>query len=250
MTSLQGLLYMILFLQATSNMSGCYAFLGIALRSSLRMGLHRHLSHAKMTPIEDETRRRTFHTIRQMDFYVSAILGFPLLLQDEDVDQPLPTEVDDEYITKDAILTPLPGTPSYFQAFNAHIRLMRILARVVKEIYPLKRMGEPINPDRPNATFMISYSRIQEIERELQEWYEQLPTHWRPNPDGPIEVVRYVPFSFPGTRSAGAPAPMSNMDLPTQRPHAPEVWIRACPDDALPAVSPLHFAPADGRQED
>lgn len=190
MASLQGLLYLILFLQATSDMSGCYAFLGIALRSSLRMGLHRQLSHAKMTPIEDETRRRTFHAIRQLDFYVSAIMGFPLLLHDEDIDQPLPTEVDDEYITKDEILAPPPGTPSFFQAFNAHNKLMRILARVVRDIYPLKRMGEPVNADGQNATFMISYSRIQEIERELQEWYEQLPIHWRPCPDGPIEVIR------------------------------------------------------------
>jgi hypothetical protein len=129
-----------------------------------------------------------------MDFYVSAILGFPLLLHDEDIDQPLPTEVDDEYITEDAILTPPPGTPSFFQAFNAHTKLMGILARVVREIYPLKRLGEVTKEGGSNATFMISYSRIQEIERELQEWSEQLPIHWRPSPDGPIEVVRYVFF--------------------------------------------------------
>ncbi|KAK4137448.1 hypothetical protein BT67DRAFT_109558 [Trichocladium antarcticum] len=191
--SLQGFVYMILFLQATSNISDCYAFLGIALRSCVRMGLHRHLSHAKITPIEDQMRRRVFHVIRQLDFYVSAILGFPLLLPDEDIDQPLPTEVDDEYITEEAILTPPAGTPSFFQAFNAHSRLMRILARVVKDIYPTKGMGGmggTVGGGQPNTTFMISYSRIQAIERELHEWLEQLPAHWRPSSDGPIEVIR------------------------------------------------------------
>jgi len=191
--SLQALVYMILFLQATSHVSGCYAFLGIALRSSLRMGLHRHLPHAKMSPIEDETRRRVFHVIRQLDTYVSAILGFPVLLHDEDVDQPQPTEVDDEYITEDAILAPPPGTPSFFQAFSAHSRLMAILRNIVKYIYPLKGVEECVmNGDRPNATYMISYARIKEIERELHQWYEELPIHWRPSPDGPIEVIRYV----------------------------------------------------------
>ncbi|KAK0722851.1 fungal-specific transcription factor domain-containing protein [Lasiosphaeria miniovina] len=191
MTSLQGLVFMILFLQATSNISGCYAFLGIALRSALRMGLHRHLSHAKITPIEDETRRRVFHVVRHLDTYVSAILGFPLLLHDDDIDQPAPTEVDDEFITRTAILTPPPGTPSFFQAFNAHNKLMAILSKVVKHIYPLKGVEECVmNGDRPNATYMISYSQIKEIERELHEWYEQLPVHWRPNPDGHIEVIR------------------------------------------------------------
>ncbi|KAK0621332.1 fungal-specific transcription factor domain-containing protein [Bombardia bombarda] len=190
MISLQGLVYMILFLQATSNISGCYAFLGIALRSSLRMGLHRHLTHAKITPIEDETRRRVFYVVRQIDTYVSAILGFPMLLHDEDVDQPAPTEVDDEYITKDAILTPPPGTPSFFQAFNAHKKLMTMLAKVIKYIYPLKGVEDCVKGQRPNATYMISYARIKEMERELVEWYEELPIYWRPSPDGPMEVIR------------------------------------------------------------
>ncbi|KAK1750788.1 putative transcriptional regulatory protein [Echria macrotheca] len=190
-TSLQALVYMILFLQATSNISGCYAFLGIAFRSSLRMGLHRHLPHAKMTPIEDESRRRLFHVIRQLDTYVSAILGFPILLSDQDMDQPLPSEVDDEYITKDAMIPPPPGTPSFFQAFAAHSRLMTILRNVVTHIYPLKGVEEYVmKGDRPNATYMISYARIKEIERELHDWYEALPIHWRPSPDGPIEVIR------------------------------------------------------------
>ncbi|KAK3313892.1 fungal-specific transcription factor domain-containing protein [Apodospora peruviana] len=191
MVSLQGLLFMILFLQATSNISGCYAFLGIALRSSLRMGLHRHLSHAKITPIEDETRRRVFHVVRQMDTYVSAILGFPILLHDEDIDQPMPTEVDDEYITKDTILAPPPGTPSFFQGCNAHNNLMGILSKVIKYIYPLKGVEECVmNGERPNATYMISYSRIKEIERELHDWYEKLPIYWRPSHEGPMEVIR------------------------------------------------------------
>jgi len=202
MASLQALVYTILFLQATSNISDCYAFLGIALRSCLRMGLHRHLAHDKITPIEDETRRRVFHVIRQMDFYVSAILGFPLLLHDDDIDQPLPTEVDDEYITADAILTPPPGTPSFYQAFNAHNGLMRILARVVKDIYPLRAAEE--GRQQAGQTFMIAYSRVQAIEAELQEWQARLPDYWRPSHDGPIEAVRYAAAHMPTSSWAKA----------------------------------------------
>ncbi len=200
LTSLQALLFRILFLQATSNLSACYSFVGIALRAALRMGLHRHLPHAKMTPIEHETRRRVFYVIRQMDTYVSALLGFPLLLHDEDVDQPLPTEVDDEYITRDAILTPPAGTPSVFEAFNAHTRLMQILEKVVKYIYPRKGIEDCVlSGDRANTTYMISYGKIKEIECDLHNWYEKLPIHWRPNPEGPIELVRYVSPRLPPT---------------------------------------------------
>ena len=187
------MVYIILFLQATSNLSGCYSFIGIALRTALRMGLHRNLPHAKLTAIESESRRRVFYVIRQMDTYVSALLGFPMSLRDDDVDQPMPTEVDDEYITKDGIVAPPPGTPSFFEACNAYSKLMGILTKVIQCIYPIKGLEQCIgNREGTKSTYMISYSEIKAIERDLQEWFEELPAYWRPSSDGPIEVVRYV----------------------------------------------------------
>ncbi|PNY23060.1 Stress gene activator [Tolypocladium capitatum] len=189
--SLQALLFMILFLQATSNLSACYAFVGLALRCALRIGLHRHLQHEKISPIEQEVRRRVFYVIRQMDIYISTMLGFPLLLNIDDVDQPYPTEVDDEYISSTGIIPPPPGTPSFFEAFNAQTRLMEVLGKVTKYVYPMHGQGQPgMKGDRPAPTYLISYSKIKEIETDLHGWYERLPEMWRPNPDGPIEVVR------------------------------------------------------------
>ncbi|KAM0275901.1 hypothetical protein ACHAQH_007288 [Verticillium albo-atrum] len=191
LTSLQALLFMILFLQATSNLSGCYAFVGIALRSAVRMGLHRHLQHAQIGVIEQEVRRRVFFVVRQMDIYVSAMLGFPLLHNPEDMDQPYPTEVDDEYITNDGIIQPPPGTISFFEAFNAHTKLMEILAKIIKHVYPLKGLGQSVmKGDKLGTTYHISYASIKKIEGELQDWYAELPPQWRPSSDGPIEVIR------------------------------------------------------------
>lgn len=193
LTSLQSLLFLILFLQATSNLSACYAFLGIATRIALRMGLHRHLPNANFAPLVSELRRRAFYFIRQLDIYCSAVLGFPILLHDEDIDQELPTEIDDDFITAYGILTPPPETPgSFFQAFNAHSRLMRILMKVIKYIYPLKGIEDAAtNPNETShPTYMIDYQRIKEIEIDLQEWHEQLPERWRPSAEGPIEVIR------------------------------------------------------------
>ncbi|KAI0481053.1 fungal-specific transcription factor domain-containing protein [Xylariaceae sp. FL0804] len=194
LTSLQALLFVILFIQAISNLSTCYGFVGIALRSALRMGLHRHLPdwETRLNPIESETRRRVFYICRQMDTYVSALLGFPLLLNDDDIDQPLPTAVDDQYITKEGILSPPPGTPSFFEAFNAHARLMGLLSKVIKHVYPLKGMEHSVveGEGSPCASYEISYAKIQEMEEELQLWNAQLPVAWRPNPEGPVEVVR------------------------------------------------------------
>lgn len=191
LTSLQALLFIILFLQATSNLSGCYSFVGIALRSALRIGLHRHLQHEKLNTIEEEVRKRVFYVIRQMDIYVSTLLGFPLLLNVDDIDQPFPAEVDDEFITPTGILQPPIGTSSFFEAFNAHSQLMEILSKVTKYVYPMKGLGQSVMKDnKPTSTYLISYGRIKEIEAELHSWFERLPQNWRPSADGPIEVVR------------------------------------------------------------
>ncbi|KAK5652920.1 hypothetical protein OQA88_9399 [Cercophora sp. LCS_1] len=186
MTTLQAMVFIALFLQATANLTGCHTFVGIAVRSALRMGLHRHLPHAQMTPIEVETRRRVFHVIRQMDIYLSTTLGLPLLLQDKDIDQPLPTEVDDNYITEFTIHTPAPATPSFFHAFNAHAKLMKILAKVVEHLYPPTGVGGGAS----DVTYMISYTRIKEIEQDLHNWCEHLPVAWRPGPIDDTQVVR------------------------------------------------------------
>ncbi|KAM0247220.1 hypothetical protein ACHAQJ_009952 [Trichoderma viride] len=189
--SIQTLVFIILFLQATANLNTCYSFVGIALRSALRIGLHRHLQHERLGIIEQQVRRRVFYVIRQMDIYVSTMLGFPLLLSSEDVDQLFPLEVDDEFITPGGVIQPGPGTPSFFQAFNAHTRLMEILGKITKNIYPTKGVGQTVmRGDKLSSTYLISYSKIKEIETDLHNWFERLPQAWRPSPDGPIEVVR------------------------------------------------------------
>lgn len=61
--------------------------------------------------------------------------------------------------------------------------------KVVKYIYPLKGIGECVSGSA-NAMYTIDYSRIKEIEADLQTWHEQLPQRWRPSADGSIEVMR------------------------------------------------------------
>ncbi|KAJ4144619.1 hypothetical protein LMH87_003494 [Akanthomyces muscarius] len=189
LTSIQALLFMTLFLQSTSNLSSCYAILGIAMRSCLRMGLHRHLQHARLNPIEEQLRKRIFYVVRQMDIYVSTMLGLPLMLSADDIDQPFPMEVDDDYVTNQGVMRPPPGSSSFFEAFNAHTRLMDVLAKISKLIYPIKMQGS-VKIEMGGAGNPVSYTRIKEIEGELQRWFERLPEAWRPSPEGPIEVVR------------------------------------------------------------
>jgi hypothetical protein len=123
-----------------------------------------------------------------MDTYVSALLGFPNMLSNEDIDQEYPLEIDDEYITKDAIL-PMPREKfSIIAASNAHSRLMIILAKVVKNIYPVKGFEPPMQES--STCYVVSHNKIKEIEGDLIQWFEQLPMTLRPDNDNRPEIVR------------------------------------------------------------
>lgn len=189
LTSLQTILFMILFLQSSAKLSTCYSHIGIALTSSIRMGLHRSVP-VNFNPVERETRKRIFWVIRKMDTYVSALLGLPQLLSDDDIDQEMPIEVDDEFITTEEVL-PMPSRRiSVMAAFNAHSRLVQILAKTAKYIYPNKNLAHAHAHSKSRHSYMVSHAKIREIEQDLQEWMKNLPMDLRPGGDVRPELAR------------------------------------------------------------
>jgi hypothetical protein len=187
-TCLQTVLFMVLFLYSFAEFSTCYSYIGIALRSSIRMGLHRDLCGG-FNPIERETRKRVFWTIHKMDIYVSAMLGFPVMLRSDDINQTLPIEIDDEYITEDTVLSMPPGATSLYVASNAHTRLILILADVIKHVYPIKGLDQFVQGST-NASYKISYAKIRDIERDLADWLDTLPIYLRSGEEVAPELLR------------------------------------------------------------
>jgi Fungal specific transcription factor domain len=185
LTTLQAIVFMILFLQSSAKLATCYSYIGIALRACCRLGLHRTIKH-EFDPIEQEERKRIFWLIRKMDVYVGAMLGLPQLLSSEDVDQQLPMDVDDEFITPEGILPMPPGYFPLIRGTNSHTRLLFILQKVMKYIYPITGFEDA----KPGGPYSVSHSRIREIEKDLQRWMDDLPMELRPSDDAPSELAR------------------------------------------------------------
>ena len=160
---------MAIFLQSSTKMSTCYSYVGIALCAAVRMGMHRSMN-LNLNPIEREVRKRIFWVIKKMDTYVTALLGLPKGIANEDIDQEMPLEIDDEYITETEIKEQPEGTVSIMMVVNAHTRLLNIMAKVVKAIYPLKHGGSP-----GNGVYAVSFASIREIEGDLQKWSDSIP---------------------------------------------------------------------------
>lgn len=186
LTSLQAICFMVLFLQSSAKLSTCYSYVGIALRSALRLGLHRSVT-ADFNPIERELRKRIFWVIRKMDVYVSTLLGLPQMLSDDDIDQEYPLDIDAEFITVDGI-QPMPADHTPLMAgSNAHTRLANIMMKVVRYIYPVKNAQFRSESDH---RYVVSHAKIREIERDLQAWMEELPPALRPGTEVSSQLER------------------------------------------------------------
>ena len=177
--SIQAVMMMVIFLQSSANLTQCYSYVGIAARAAIRLGLHRNY-RGKFDPLEHETRKRVFWVVRKMDVYVGAMLGLPNLLAEDEFDQEFPTEIDDEYITRDG-MSPMPeGRVSMMTAFNAHSRLVQVLSKIVRNIYPIKVHDKGTGTG--DKSYSVAFSTIREIEGDLEEWKRSLPAILSPSP--------------------------------------------------------------------
>jgi hypothetical protein len=187
--SLQALLFMIIFLQSSAKMSTCHSYISTAMAASLQMGLHRCEPEA-INPIERETRKRIFWTIRTMETYVVAILGLPRTVSDDDIDQEMPLEIEDQYITKEGVLSMPERQISMITGFNAHTKLVQILGEIITNVYPTKRMQRGANAG--SRAYVVCDAKVRKVEKDLQHWAKNLPMQLRPGADSPRELLRYL----------------------------------------------------------
>ncbi|KAK9454351.1 fungal-specific transcription factor domain-containing protein, partial [Dipodascopsis uninucleata] len=182
--AVETILLMVLYLQSTARLSTCYSYIGLAERAALRLGMHRKVSY-NFNPIEQETRKRVFWTIWKLDIHISAMLGLPRCLSEDDIDQEFLLEVDDEYITANGVL-PHPAGLSLAFASNMHTKLMMIVSRIVEQVYPIKASGSEEN----DGAKYVSFAKIMELENELQLWADSLPLELRPGLEPPAKWIQ------------------------------------------------------------
>lgn len=192
--SIQTIVMMIMYLQCSARLSTCYSYIGIALRSAVKEGLHRNLSifqnsRRKLDPIEVDTRKRLFFTIYKMDIYINSLLGLPRSINEDEFDQELPEDLDDENITRDGYLYENQnGRVSSSGCANYHTKLMFIISHTVKELYPIKGKNQ-LSPSH-------IHSKVTEIELELKHWLEHIPIELKPTDPSDPESSKHVPEKF------------------------------------------------------
>ncbi|KAK7508960.1 finger protein [Phyllosticta citriasiana] len=144
LTSVQARLAQCLYLLAQSRINHCWSLFGTTAHLVLALGMHRKRRpdpNLSTNFIEVECRKRTFWNAYNLDTYLSVALGRPRTFHDEDIDQELPTSVNDFDLRRRGI-RPVPANSlSIMSGCIAHIELSRIMATILRDLYSIKPLS-------------------------------------------------------------------------------------------------------------
>ena len=168
------------------RLSKAAALLSEAITVSVDAGLHRSShSYDLFSPIEEETRKRTFWSVYIWDKQLSAHFGRPPMIRLRDCDIGEPAIIDDEFITHEGILSQPSGTESRMNAFVSIIRIMTVMESVLDMPPPRHSSGH--SPFLSRAAGLLSErKRSKELREEevlLDEIHHSIPAYWNHTSD-------------------------------------------------------------------
>ncbi|KAI6134590.1 fungal-specific transcription factor domain-containing protein [Pisolithus thermaeus] len=217
-----------MFIRGTAFHPVAWLFISVGIRKAQDVGAHRRKIYGDKPSVEEELWKRAFWMLVLYDRIGSASLGRPCCSGEEDFDVDLPLEVDDEYWnTEDperAFQQP-PGKPAKIAAFNSYLKLTKIAAYALRNLYALDR-SKLISAIRPPLQDVLT-----ELNKALLEWVDSVPAHlrWSPSMEDPlfanqaatlyityylVQIIIYRPFLPPSLRSASNAVPRSKMPIP------------------------------------
>ncbi|KAF9889257.1 hypothetical protein FE257_007570 [Aspergillus nanangensis] len=168
LTSVQARLTQCYYLLTQSRINHCWSLSGTVRHLVLAIGLNRNRcpdAAGGTSQVEVECRRRTFWCAYTLDIYLSSALGRPRSFHDEDIDTELPACIEDEQLTTTHLdmSTSVSRGPSTMLAPLAHMKIARIISRILRDLYSIK----PISERRRAAA-------VQTISNDLGDWRAEL----------------------------------------------------------------------------
>ncbi|KAM0344634.1 hypothetical protein ACHAPU_007408 [Fusarium lateritium] len=167
MNTLQCLTLALLYCSMRADYKRLQHYKSIAVGLSHRLGLHQSQKRFSFGALTIETRKKVFWTLYTLDCFSAATLGLPKLLKEEDIQTEYPCDTDDEYVTEKGFQPTLPGEYTRLSNALALFRATRILAKVLEKNYPAL------------SSYELSLQQMGAFENELDDWYNQLPSHLR-----------------------------------------------------------------------
>ncbi|RAO71943.1 uncharacterized protein BHQ10_007955 [Talaromyces amestolkiae] len=139
----------------------------IQVRLVTALGLHRRrlskTTRGGPVYVEQELRKRIFWSAYTLDKYLSVMFGRPRLLDDEDIDQDFPDEVNDEDMFLEKPPRIQDAMDGMMIASILHFRLGLLMGEISRRVYPTKAVST-----------VAPYEAAIELVAELQEWKQSV----------------------------------------------------------------------------
>ncbi|CAA7269974.1 unnamed protein product [Cyclocybe aegerita] len=171
-----------LFVHSTSAPLALWSLVGIGIRLSQDVGAHRKGTTDKPPTIERELWKRAFWILLILDRMVSAALGRPCAILEEDYDLDLPIDCDDEYwehVDPAKRFKQPPNKPSLASAFIMHIKMTQVMTYCIRGIYSLRKTNARLGLSGEGWKARI----VTELDSSLNKWFNSIPDHLTWDPD-------------------------------------------------------------------
>lgn len=149
------------------------------MRVALSMGMHRAISsRTTLTPVERESRRRTWWVLYFFDRFSASKLGQPLTLRDEDIDVEMPSM---DGLTREEMAEFLDPVP-----LLTNIKLARIIGNIREASLHLGLSADSLTRfivtdiyGIPKSTSGLCIHRVHGILKQLRAWHDELVPEMR-----------------------------------------------------------------------
>ncbi|KAF2034941.1 hypothetical protein EK21DRAFT_19714, partial [Setomelanomma holmii] len=170
--NLEATVLLIMYHLRSESRNGLWHLTGLAMRTVTDIGLHREASTHSLSSFETQLRRRLFWSVYGLESILAGTLGRPISLSDSDIDQPLPSSIDDadrmSNKTNDEMCTertagqeayPLTNLSQFILLTQLHI----FEARIQRTVYRVDRKVESLQP------------KMYRILADLESWRHTIP---------------------------------------------------------------------------
>ncbi|KZT19129.1 hypothetical protein NEOLEDRAFT_1102623 [Neolentinus lepideus HHB14362 ss-1] len=176
-----------IFLIGSQAPHAAWVVVGHAIRLAQDVGAHKRKFYGSERTFESELWRRTFWCLVSHERHLSAALGRPYSIEDEEIDVDLPAECDDEYWMhpdpEKAFKQP-PDKPSRMQYFTLLMKQIRILGHSLRAIYTSRKYQALFGRNQQDWEQHI----LADMDSAANQWFDSIPPHlrWMPNGGDPI----------------------------------------------------------------
>lgn len=177
----QGLLLLCHYLQGALELNECWNFFGLAVRSTVAIGLHVDSTNEEgSSPIKTESRRRLWWGCFVLDRTLSMKFGRPpSITLSNALEVGYPLEVDDQYIVVSTRVPRQPcSKPSRTSLFVQTIKLSFVIDNILDKLYLRHDKNDRVSKQLTvvNDEHAI-LGNILLLDGQLQTWWDEMPPH-------------------------------------------------------------------------